>query len=96
MHPAEYTEAALSGKSDVIGAAGEEDRRRRWIAASVAMRITGHKTSETLRKAARVYGKFEVQKHPGTGELRYDLDGCLGYAGATEADFADLLSESAV
>jgi hypothetical protein len=81
----------LYGKSDVNGATGGEGRQKRWITPDVAIRITGHKTGESLRKSAKVYGQFGYKKLP-TGQLQYDLDGCLAYAGATEADFADLLA----
>lgn len=83
----------MRGKTVVNRPEGEGQPRKRWITAPIALRITGYGSRETLRKAARYKGKFDFRKHPGTGELEYDLDGCIAYTGKTEADFADILGD---
>jgi hypothetical protein len=80
----------MKGKSDVKRSSGEAAGTR-WIPPRIAMRITGHSTPDTLRKAAKQRKKFGWRKHPGTGLYEYDLRECLAYADKTEADIQDLL-----
>jgi hypothetical protein len=85
----------MSGKTDGNRPIGSDEPRRRWIPARVTMRITGHVSPESLRNTARVKGKIESRKHPGTGRLEYELSAVLAYAGKTEADVAHILADSA-